>query len=381
MNLADFSEDYREFYAPMYAIRIARDDLVRDLLAPVSQVDVDLQLGTASRFSFTVVESYSHKDAVFRTETVNDLLQVLKFGTEVEISMGYSDLGSDPKRKALLASGIITEISTNFPEGGSPELSIGGYDHGFPLTIGQHSRTWSERFDSDVAEQIASFNNLGSVIKKSQQQHPQIEQNQEHDWAFLVKLAERNDYELYVDEQKNLHFAPPQVTADPVVTLKYGEGLLTFKPEANLARQISRVEVYGWDRNKKETIVGVATAGEELGLKGNSPGEILNGLVRDPAKKPTLRLRQPVFSQAEANQRAKAALNASSREFLTGEGESIGLPELRPDRRIELTNLGETFSKPYYIHHATHKIDANGYRTRFKVKEPGAKVKKKSSEK
>ena len=28
------------------------------------------------------------------------------------------------------------------------------------------------------------------------------------------------------------------------------------------------------------------------------------------------------------------------------------------------------FSKTYYIQEATHKIDSNGYRTRFKVEEP-----------
>jgi len=78
-----------------------------------------------------------------------------------------------------------------------------------------------------------------------------------------------------------------------------------------------------------------------------------------------------VFTQAEADERAKAALSDAAKQFLTGEGESIGLPELRPDRNVELANLGVPFSKKYYIQQATHKIDANGYRTRFKFKEPG----------
>jgi phage protein D len=371
MKLVDRSKTYREFYAPTYAIFIGQDDLMRNLEVAVSQVEVDMQLGAASRFSFTIAESYSHKFHMFVTGGGGDLLELLKFGTEVQVSLGYVDGQSRP----VALRGLITEISTSFPEGGSPELTVGGYDHGFPLTIGQHSRTWSKRRDSEVAQELASFNNLGSVIETTKENHPQIEQNQENDWAFLKKLADRNHFELYVDEEKQLHFAPPQVRSDPVVELCYGEGLLTFKPEANLARQISRVEIYGWDRNTKKKIVGIATAGEELGLTGESPGEVLNTFVRDPDKRPTLRLRQPVFTQAEADQRAKAALNESSKKFLTGEGESIGLPEVRPDRRIELTNLGSPFSMIYYVQQATHKIDANGYRTRFKVKEPGVKEK------
>ena len=84
-----------------------------------------------------------------------------------------------------------------------------------------------------------------------------------------------------------------------------------------------------------------------------------------------LRLRQPVFTQAEAEKRAKAALNERAKQFLTGEAEAIGLPELRPDRNVQLDNLGAPFSKTYYIQQTTHKIDGSGYRTRFKVKETG----------
>jgi len=76
-----------------------------------------------------------------------------------------------------------------------------------------------------------------------------------------------------------------------------------------------------------------------------------------------------VFTQAEANSRAKAALNEIAKKFLTGEAETVGLPELRPDRNVLLDNLGAPFSRIYYIQQATHKVDGNGYRTRFKVKE------------
>ena len=85
-----------------------------------------------------------------------------------------------------------------------------------------------------MVHELASFNNLGSVIETTKEEYPQIEQNQETDWAFLKKLADRNHFELYVDENKQLHFALPRVKSDPVVELCYGEGLRNFKPEANL---------------------------------------------------------------------------------------------------------------------------------------------------
>ena len=367
MELATLSKNYGEFYAPSYAVKIKRDDLMRDLLVSISQVEVDLQLGTASRFSFTITDAYSHKLHSFRTGRGDELLGILGFGAEVDVCMGYGDAKSTP----VAISGLITEITTSFPEGGSPEISVGGFDRGFAMTLGKSSRTWKDASDSDAAHEIASFNNLAAQIQTTKEKHPQIEQNQVSDWEFLKTLADRNHFELYVDETRTLHFAKPNDSADAVVKLVYGEGLLSFKPEANLAGQITKVEVYGWDKTQKKAIIGTATAGEESGLTGKSAGQYLNAFVRDPNKRPTLRIRQPVFTQSEADARAKAALNERAKQFLTGEGETIGLPDIRPDRNIELVNLGVPFSKIYYIQQATQKIDSNGYRTHFKVKETG----------
>lgn len=367
MELAELANTYGEFYAPCFTVRIGGSDLMRDLAVAVSQVEVDLVLGGTSRFSFTVSDCYSHEQHIFQTSSGGDLSQVLTFGAEVEIFMGYGDSKSAP----IAVNGLITEITTNFPENGPPELAVAGADHGFNLTVGKNSRTWTKARDSDAAHEIASFNNLDATIETTKDQHAQIEQNQETDWEFLKKLADRNGFELYVDERKKLHFAKPNDKATAVVSLVYGEGLLSFKPVANLAGQVSKVEVYGWDRKTKKAIVGIATTGEESGLNGLSGGQHLNSFVRDSSKRPTLRLRQPVFTQAEADERAKAALSKNAKKFLTGEGEAIGLPEVRPDRNVELAKLGDLFSKTYYIRQATHKIDANGYRTRFQVEEPG----------
>lgn len=369
MDLATLSRNYGDFYVPAFAVKVDREDLVRDTLVAVSQVSVDMMLGGAARFSFTVVNAYSIEMRAFATGRNKKLLDILTFGAEVEVHMGYGDARATP----LVLSGVITEISTSFPDAGTPELEVSGYDHAFPLTTGKNSRTWSRATDSDAVHDIASFHNLQSDIRPTKEKRPQIEQNQESDFEFLKKLADANHFELFVDEKRVLHFHPPHDKADAVVRLAWGEGLVSFKPEANLARQVSRVEIYGWDPARKEKIVGVAQAGQESGLeaRGSSAGQHLNAFVRDPSKQPALRLRQPVFTQAEANQRAAAMLNERAKEFLTGEAEAIGLPEIRPDRNVFLDRLGEPFSKTYYVQQATHKIDAGGYRTRFKVKETG----------
>jgi phage protein D len=367
MDLAALSVDYGGFYAPSFRLLVGGRDLVRTELVAVSQVEADLVLGGAARFSFTVVDSYSLEQHAFITGLGRPLLDLLAFGTEVQVFMGYGD---DSKAPVLMA-GVITEISTDFPEAGTPELVIAGYDHAFPLTNGKSSRTWANTRDSDAVLEIAQFHNLGAQIDQTAEQHPQIEQNQESDFEFIKKLAERNHYEVYVDQHGTLRFAKPRDKDDGVVILAWGRGLLSFKPEANLAGQVTAVEVYGWDPKRKEKIVGRAQAGQESGHEAQrrSAGERFGAIVRDSRKQPVLRLRQPVFTQAEANSRAQAVLNERAKQFLTGEAETVGLPQIRPDTNVTLENLGKPFSKTYYVQQATHKIDGNGYRTRFKIKE------------
>jgi len=377
MKLVDLSNGYGNFYAPAFTVRLAGADVVRELLVAVSQVEVELVMNAASHFSFTLSDCYNEESGKFETGRGKNLLEILTLGAEIEVCIGYGDAASTPT--AML--GQVTEISTSFPEAGAPELVVSGYDHGFPLTLGKNSDSWKNRKDSEVVQLIASFHHLGTVIDGTAEKHPQIEQNQLSDWDFLKKLAERNSaddknlhFELYVDpggigKQPTLHFGKPRTRSAPVATLKWGAGLLSFRPEANLAGQVSKVEIYGWDVNGKQAIVGHASADDVAGPQGKSVAQHMSSLVRAPDRQPRLRLRQPVFTQAEADKRAKAALGELTKKFLTGDAECIGLPELRPDRTVELTNLGEAFSKVYYIEQATHRVDSGGYRTRFKVRE------------
>jgi phage protein D len=364
MDLADLSNPNGGFWAPSFTVKVDGKSLVDELKIGVSQVDVDLSLGAAGRFSFTIVDTFDSEQRKFLSATGKPVLDLLPFGAAVTIGLGYGDRS----RLKPVIQGLITELTTSFSEGGTPELSVAGYDHLFAMTLGKVSKSWKNASDSDIAAQLAKHNNLDTDIQPTKEKRAQIEQNQESDFEFLKKLAERNHYEFYVDAEKKLRFGPPRDKGDGVITLRWGESLLNFKPEANLANQIAVVEVYGWDPQKKEAIVGRAEAGQESGHdpQKKSGGEQLSAAL---FRRPVLQIRQPAFTQAEANERAKAILNDHAKKFLTGEFECIGVSGLRPDRNVKLENLGAPFSKTYYIQQTTHKVDGSGYRTRVKVKE------------
>jgi phage protein D len=365
MELADLASNYGEFYAPAFRIVVSGRDLLRDDLVAVSQVEADLVLGGTGNFTFTVVNSFDDDTHAFLTGAGAPLFDVLSFGAEVDIYMGYGDLqASDPSTATI--RGVITEVTTGFAEGGSPEVIVSGHDSGFPLTVGKNTGSWQQRTDSDVVSLIATAINLDAIVVDTSETRAQIEQNQESDFEFLQKLAKRNSFQVYI-RNKALYFGPPDSRRDGILTLNWGEGLLSFKPQMNLASQVAAVEVHGWDVQNNQAIIGHANAGDE---DMRTPNETSAGqyMLRFLSRTPTLIMRQPVFTQSEADSRAKAALNERAQEFVTGEGESIGLPELLPDTNITLGKLGAPFSRTYYVEKTTHKVDGSGYRTHFSIK-------------
>lgn len=367
MNLAELSGRHGNFYAPAFRITVDGNDIIQALGIGISSVEVDRSLGALGRFSFTAVGTYSLRDRAFLRRGTNQVLDVLRFGARVSIALGYGD----QSRLTPLLEGVITSITTQFPEGGTPELTISGYDHAFSMTLGKETRAWTESSDSAVVSKMASLHKLNGDIQSTHENHAQVEQNQESDFEFACKLAKRNGFEIYVTPPNTLRFAQPRDRDSDIVILNWGEGLLSFQPEANLAAQVSMVEVVGWDPDKGKAIIGKAVAGEESGKDADrkSAGERLREALGETC---VLRVRQPVFTEAEAKRRAVAILSDHAKKFLTGQAEAIGLPELMPDSNVALGNLGDMFSKVYYIEQAVHKLDSNGYRTRFKIKETSA---------
>ena len=376
-TLVALEQQHGDFYVPVFTIKVNDKDVLHELFMEISSVTVDDTLKGADRFSFVVNSAFDFERRELRPDTEFSssasapreprqfpfITDLFAFGTGVEIRMGYQV----DKELPLMIRGKITAVQTSFPANGVPQITVSGYDLSYCMTKGKRSRNWTNKKDSDVVSQIADEHGLKAKVTDTRVQHPKTEQSQESDWQFLEKLADRNGYEIHVFD-KELSFAKPANDKDAVVSLEWGRGLLSFTPEINIAEQISKVEVRGWDVNSKKEIVGTAGAGEEPGRdpKQRSGAEVIKAVCRDQGE---LKVRVPVFSQQEAKQRAEAILKKRSELFVQGSGESIGLPEIRANTNIELLGMGKPFDKTYYIEQSTHTINNSGYRTTFKVKD------------
>jgi len=370
LTIRQIEQDRKSFYAPAFNIVIDDNSLVQDFKLEITSVQVNQTLGGADHFSFVINNGFDVAQREFIKIGGKTLPEFFQLGTELKIHMGYGDR----RNLDLMTMGIVTEWSTSFPSSSLPQITISGYDHFYRLTKGAQSDNWQDKKDSDVVREVAQDYNLTPKVDDTKVVHPKIDQSQESAASFISKLAKRNGFEFFV-AKRDLYFRAPANDKGGEVELVWGRGLVSFSPQISLGDQVTSVEVYGWNVQTKEAIVGRARKGDEpgrdrarqSGVARASGAEYLQKVAKE--NQGTLRVREPVFSQQQADRRAKAILKRRAEGFVGGHGESIGIPELKPNTNVTLKGLGDLFSSTFYIHQATHTVDTSGYRTTFEIKD------------
>ena len=366
MKLEALDRSYEDFYVPTFVVSVGGKDLLRDHFLAVTSVEVDLRLKSPGRFSVSIGNAYDWEARDFVADAQDDrvdLLEMFAFGARVKISLGYGE----PSRLSPMIEALITEVGTGFTEDGNATLTIAGYDALYPLRLGRHSRHWDEARIADAITAIAGDNGLSSDVRGGAAL-ASIDQTQESDLAFIERMAELSGATFYMRDGK-LYFGPRHEDRSPQLELAWGQGLSNFSPTANLANQVGGVQVHGWAAKDAADIVGRADRGDE---KGRASDRKSGGQWAASAfgTVPEIVLNAPVRDQAEADARAQAILDAHAQQFVTGEGECVGVPTLLPDTSVAVSGLGRAFSKAYYVSETTHMLDEGGYRTRFAVQEP-----------
>jgi hypothetical protein len=190
-----------------------------------------------------------------------------------------------------------------------------------------------------------------------------IQQNNETDWEFLWKLAQRIDFEVLVIEHK-LYFrkaGPPEGTQD--IGLKWGDGtLLSFRPRVTGVQQVDQVTVRARDisRNQPfEATENVSQPVSTIGIKRADASQAVKGgtlVVAD----------RPVTSQQEASDLAKAYAAHLGAGYLEAEGVAKGNPALRAGSKVKIDGIGASFGGTYVVSSCTHLFQGtHGYRTTF----------------
>lgn len=283
-------------------------------------------------------------------------------GTPLVIS-APSAAGDDQEHK--LFDGEIVEIEPEFAPS-AQRLSIRALDRLHRLSEGRHVRTFQNVTDADLAQRVAGQYGLQTDIAAGSLVHDYVLQGNETDLRLLRRRATALGCLLYVDGQ-TLCFKPADERGR-AVELRWGHELLEFRPRLTALGQVGKVTVRGWDPGNKREIVGQAGRGKGvpgIGLS-ESGGEMVQRAFHIQAEH--LETRQPVRTQAAADELAQAVADRSASRFVEADGRCGGDTRLDAGVFVRVTGAGDRFSGTYLVTSTTHTCTpAQGYMTQFTV--------------
>jgi phage protein D len=328
--------------------------------------------------------------------------QVWGPGTEVVLELGYQgDLRT-------MTRGVITAVEGSWSEGGAPTLNVRGLNKLHDLRRIEHTFRWENVTDSAIATQLGgqplsnSRPGLGMPVRTSprnEQQHPFVSMHNQYDILFLLERARLNDYELVYHEADStsdteyLTFGPSE-SSTPVYRFEWGKSLASFRYSLDVSEQVGTLIVRSWDRGANGPFVGTADWTDVI----TDSDEQDRMLLVSPGfeERTHVEADQPVRTQAEANALALDLLRRRLKEMMTGSGSTVGLPDLRAGRKIEIVGFAErspglrvqqeqqAAKQPpgteqprnlvegeYFVTETTHTLGANGYRTEFRARREG----------
>lgn len=345
------AQKYGHFYAPAFDILIDGQSVTLQSIA-VSSIRVSTAIaGKADSVQFRIENAYN---AVSRT--FNWVSSLIEVGKTIVVKMGYKDKLVD------VFDGIVTGVTLDYPASGQPSVSVQGMDRSFLMMRSKQSNTWHNKKVSDVVKIIGGKYSLQLAVDDTMTPKPTIEQYRKSDYHFLQQLASDVNHDFFVIGQK-LFFKKVNPSASPMLTLMYGKNLKSYNTSVDISNQVSKVIVRGMDPKTRVPFKAESQTVNIIGTNGRTGKDIVGALSSHLVEI----IYSEVETQAEAQTLANATLNERAMGLISGEGECVGIPEMRAGRMIKLDGLGPKFNQPLLMNGVTHTIDNRGYTTTFQV--------------
>jgi phage protein D len=340
---------------PAFSIAIGGKTLEAVTASQVLAVTVDDDIGLPRMCSFDLAGSDGGKAV---PPWVDE--ELFAIGASIVVKLGA------PGDLHIVFEGEITALEPDFGLDHLPNLTVRGYDRLHRLQRGRRTRTFTQQKDSDAAAHIAGEASLKSRTRDSGITHEYLVQANQSDFEFLSQRAARIGYELRA-EGESLVFEPVRNASSASLTLAFANGLVLFRPRLSAAGQVDEVSVRRWSVKAKEQVPGRAGAGDESStMDGKETGaDLARGKWRAATEHVTA---FATASQAEADQFARARFNDRALDFITGEGACWGSPRLLAGTVVQISDIGQRFSGPYYVSRASHRYSQDGYITEFSVR-------------
>ncbi|BAV05984.1 Rhs element Vgr protein [Filimonas lacunae] len=279
-------------------------------------------------------------------------------GNPIVITAGYGDAG-----ETSLFTGVIVK------HGLEANATVGNYNlklvckhNAVSMTFGRTEAFFQNKVDSDIISAILSTYGLSSSVTSTSFQNEGFLQKLGTDWDLVLSRAEFNGMLILMDTD-TFTIQKPKVSADPVITVGPGEGLMSFQAELSAEKQAPSVKATGWDI-KNQKLQEASAAEPSVNAQGSVTAKTLSGKLGQLAT--TLNSVTPMATD-ELQSWADGHLLRMRLAAIRGEVVFIGSALPKTGSLIALTGVGKKFNGNAFISAVTHTLEEGKWRTKVRI--------------
>jgi len=280
--------------------------------------------------------------------------QPFEIGKQIEVRLG----AADELVPQTLFKGQVVTLEPEFGSGGCSVL-VRAYDRSHLLHRSRQARTFQNQTSSDIVEKIVKEAGLTPKCDPSGQPHDFVQQDNETNWDFIWRLAERIGFEFVVDDS-TAYFRKP--TAEGAIELVWPDSLYSFRPRVTAVQQVREVTLLAHDPKTKATIEASAKRPDQIAQIGVDRQKVADAFEAAALHVAT----EPVKSKAEADSLTQALLDRLANGYIAAEGVARGNPKITAGAKVSVSGVGSKFSGTYRVATSMHVLRGGGaYETRF----------------
>lgn len=273
---------------------------------------------------------------------------LFKPGNPVKLTAGDTD------KEETLFEGSIIGVRILTGKDFRSYMVVECRDCAYAATQGRKNRVFEKKKDSDIIGEV--LKGYGSVdVDATTYRHPSLVQYYCTDWDFALSRADACGLFAFADGKK-IKVKKPEVGGSPVLTVTFGEDIISFDLELTADDQFTKYEAVSWNPKTQKT-VRVSAASPSLNKQGDlQPKAIAQGdslLLQTDAPTEEKALKQWADGQA-----LKAGLARYQ-----GSVSFCGSAKVKPGSVIELKGLGKRFGGNLFVGSVTHTVEDNEWTT------------------
>jgi Rhs element Vgr protein len=278
--------------------------------------------------------------------------QPFEIGKHIEVRLG----AIEEQAPQTLFRGDVVSLDPVFGAGGCA-LTVRAYDRAHLLHRSRKVRTFQNQTATDIVKKVVTENGLRFEGEPSGDPHEFVQQDNETDWDFIWRLAERCGFEFVV-EDRQAYFRRPG--GGGAVELEWPVNLMSFRPRLTAVQQVASVSVFAHDPMTKQAIEAQASQPAQIAQIGIDRAHVANAFDDATMHVAT----EPVKSAAEGNALAQAVLDKLANGYIAAEGVTPGNPRIKAGVMVQVKGVGSSFSGTYRVATSTHLLHGT-YETHF----------------